>query len=337
MSEDIRQHEGGIKFLGKAPPQFHEAIKSVKNENENKAEEAKLARQKDPFAEEIKPQGKMRAVGSPQLEELLQQLRPKTFAYDKVMLPSKGVFYSGEDGPTDGVLNIRPMTGEEEQILATPRYMKRGTGINMIFQRCVKEQIKPDDLLSVDRTYILIALRNISYGHEYDVEIKCPNCEKKFNCTLRLDQLLVNYCPSDFQPPLVDVLPNSGLKFGWRLPRGKDENVVTDYREKRAKEYRDAAVDDSLLFRIAMMLENVEGVKEKQELMILLKKLPIQDVSYLRSIAMDPPFGVDTKCDITCDLCYHDFDVELPLEAGFFFPRHKKKVVKKTDTDSGDI
>jgi len=361
MSEEIiRQdqvNDNAIKFMGKAPPQFYEAMKQMKQEKQAESVEAKLASQKDPFAdlgaeEETepqprkkqqqpqpqpqRPQGRPRPVGSPQLEELLAQLRPGAYTYDEIKLPSLGVFYNGNDAPQDGVLHLRPMTGEEEQILATPRYIKKGAAINMIFQRCIRETIKPDELLSVDRTYLLIALRSISYGHEYEVEIKCPDCDKKFSHTIRLDQLMVDYCPPDFAAPLTDVLPKSGLNFTWHLPKGKDENLVTEYREKRVKEYNDASVDDSLLYRIALMVENIEGVKDKTELMILLKKLPIQDVSYLRGLALDPPFGVDTKCGITCSLCYHDFEVELPLEAGFFFPRHKKKKEPMTtDSDSG--
>lgn len=366
MSEEIiRQEnrdpaavsENAIKFMGKVPPQFQETLKQVKQEKTVGIADAKLANQKDPFAdlgpvepaiEQSKPQpkvrpqtaklqGKVRSIGSPQLEVILEQLRGQAFIYDEVTLPSKGVFYNGGDGPTDGVVHVRPMTGEEEQILATPRYVKRGTAINMIFQRCIKETVKADDLLSIDRTYLLIALRSISYGHEYEVEIKCPDCDKKFNYTIRLDQLMVNYCPAELQAPLTDVLPKSNLNFAWHFPRGKDEIAVTDYREKRVKEYNDAAIDDSLLYRIALMLDSVEGVSDKIELMILLKKLPIQDVSYLRGLAVDPPFGVDTKCEITCPLCIHDFDVDLPLEAGFFFPRHKKKKGEEPtmNSDSG--
>lgn len=360
MSEEIiRQDqisETGIKFTGKVPPQFYDAMKAVKGEKQAAVEEAKMKAQKDPFAEfgpaeeapeqpqpkrpqpqpQMNRQAKPRVVGSPQLEDVIGRLREIGTVYDEVKLPSKGVFYSGKEAPEDGIIHIRPMTGEEEQILATPRYVRRGTAINMIFQRCIRENIKPDELLSVDRTYLLIALRSISYGHEYEVEIKCPDCDKKFSYTIRLDQLMVNYCPPDFAAPLTDVLPKSGLNFSWHLPRGKDETLVTDYREKRVKEFNDAAVDDSLLFRIALMLDTVEGIKDKTELMILLKKLPIQDVTYLRSLATDPPFGVDTKCDITCSLCFHDFEVELPLEAGFFFPRpKKKKEMTMTDSDSG--
>jgi hypothetical protein len=353
MSEEIPQfgNENAPKFIGKTPPAFQEALKQVRGET--KAEEMRM---KDPFGdiasmpqevvaqpqqqnvprqEVPRQQVRPRVVGSPALEEILSQLRSKAYNYDEIRLPSLGVFYNGGDGPLDGILHLRPMTGEEEQILASPKYMKKGVGINMIFQRCVKETIKADELLAVDRTYLLIAIRNVSYSHEYEVEIKCPDCGKKSNNMIRLDQLIVNTCPENFRPPLIDALPKSSLNFTWHLPRGKDENMVTEYREKRAKEYGDAAVDDSLLYRIALMLDNLESVRDKTELMILLKKLPIQDVAYLRSIASDPPFGVDTKINITCPICYHDFDVELPLEAGFFFPRHKRK--EATDSNSTDI
>jgi hypothetical protein len=351
--------ESPIQFKGKAPPQFFKALKQLKEEKND----SDISRGKDPYADisaaapapEEMPtaptpppvqkkqytppkqhQTKARVTGSPQLEDLLANLIDQGVTYDEITLPSRGVFYSGNDGPANGVLHVRSMTGEEEQILSTPRYVKRGTAINMIFQRCVKENIKADTLLTVDRTYLLIWLRGISYGHEYEVEIKCPDCDKKFNHTINLSELMVNYCPADMSPPLMDVLPKCGYKFIWHLPKGMDENKVQDYRDKRLKEFGDSGTDDSLIYRMSLMLDEIEGVKDKTELMLLLKKLPIQDVSYLRSLTLDPPFGVDTKCQITCASCYHDFEVELPLEAGFFFPRHKRKK-EGTSSDSGNI
>lgn len=353
MADDMKQPEGGMKFSGKAPPQFFQTLQAIKKAEASQAQEAKIAQQKNPFSDVLpeeaqeamappppqqppkiqqahaeapaRPQQKLRTVGSSHLEGILEKLRGQSFVYYDINLPSKGVFYNGNDGPTDGVLHIRPMTGEEEQILATPTFVRKGSAINMIFQRCVKETIKPEKLLSVDRTCLLIWLRGISYGHEYEVEIKCPECTKKFPHTIMLNSLMVNYCPDNLAPPLTDVMPKSGLNFSWHLPRGEDENVVNNYREKRNKEYGDSAIDDSLLYRVSLMLDDVEGLRDKTELMILLKKLPIQDVSYLRSLASEPPFGVDTNCPIMCPLCFHEFDVDLPLEAGFFFPRHKRK------------
>lgn len=362
MTDLNRGGDSPIQFKGKTPPQFFQALKDLKQEKKD----SDVTVGKDPYADLKEPeattdapaeapaappvtpakkpqqyvpkaphQTKARVTGSPQLEDLIADLVERGVAYDEITLPSKGVFYDGSDGPTNGVLHVRSMTGEEEQILSTPRYVKKGTAINMIFQRCIKETIKADALLTVDRTYLLIWLRGISYGHLYEVEIKCPDCDKKFSHSINLSELLVNYCPADFGPPLDDVLPKSGYKFTWQLPRGMDENKVQDYRDRRLKEYGDAATDDSLLFRMSLMLSEIESVKDKTELMFLLKKLPIQDVSYLRSMALDPPFGVDTKCQITCASCYHDFEVDLPLEAGFFFPRHKRKK-EETPSNSGN-
>jgi hypothetical protein len=349
MSEEIRREtrpqaaESGnaVKFVGKPPPQFYDTLKQVRDEKS-------ISSQKDPFADMDKPkkaevappseetprlQSKPRAVGSTQLEEILSLLREQSYVYDEIRLPSAGIFYMNGEAPTDGTLHIRPMTGEEEQILATPRYIKKGIAINMIFQRCIRETIKPDELLSVDRTYLLIWLRGISYGHKYEVEIKCPECTKNFSYTIMLNELLTHYCPDDFRPPLTDVLPKSKLKFTWHLPRGRDETLVNEYRDKRNKEYGDSAIDDSLLYRMTLMLDDIEGLRDKTELLVLLKKLHIQDVSYLRNLAIDPPFGVDTKCPVTCQHCFHDFDVELPLEAGFFFPRQKRKKEEMSETN----
>jgi len=217
------------------------------------------------------------------------------------------------------------MTGEEEQILATPRWVRKGQAINMIFQRCLKEKFRTDNFLSVDRTYILIWLRGISYGSEYEVEVKCPECDRKFSTTIDLSALNVNYCPKAFESPLQDTLPKSGFKFTYRLSRGRDETAVQEYRDRHLKMWGDNGADDTLIYRTALLLDEIQGLTDKQELVMLIKSLPIQDVSTLRNLITDPPFGVDTKCEITCAVCFHDFDVELPLEANFFFPRTRKK------------
>lgn len=366
--------DGAPQFKGTPPPQFLQALKEIRGQKEEMLEEQKrkdpfsdvaptevqaqapvqpkpelrvtqppqqkFAQQKKPSMLNTPPSisnvSKIRPVGSAQLEELLNDLRGKGVQYDEITLPSRGIFYDGKDGPVDGVLHLRPMTGEEEQILATPRHFKRGNAVNMIFNRCIKENYKSDEFLSVDRTYILVWLRGISYGHEYEVEIKCPDCDKKFAHSIDLGALMTKYCPDNFGPLLQDTLPVCGYTFTWHLPRGKDETVVQNYKDRMLKEYGDGATDDSMMFRMSLMLDEVQGLKDKTELMVLLKKLPVKDISYLRTLAVDPPFGVDTKCPITCPSCYHDFEVELPLESGFFFPRHKRKV-EETTSDSGDI
>lgn len=264
--------------------------------------------------------GQMRTTGSDQFENLLQRLAGQHH-WEEFELPSLAKFYT--DIPK--VIHVRPMTGEEEQILATPRFVKRGKAIDMIFQRCIREQFNTEDLLTIDRNHLLIYLRGISYTTQYDVEMKCPMCSTKFSTMIDLNALEVTECPNDFSGNTLEgSLPVSGFTYRYRLSTGKDEQDISMYRDKRIQQFGDQSEDDTLLYRTAILIEEIEGVTNKKEIQHLLKRLPISDVQYLRNEITEPPFGVDTQILINCPSCTEEFTTELPLEANFFFPRKKK-------------
>jgi len=120
-------------------------------------------------------------------------------------------------------------------------------------------------------------------------------------------------------------LPKSGLHFTYRLSRGKDENELQEYRDRRLKQFGDSATDDTLLYRSAQLVESISSITNKMEIQQILKNLPIQDLSYLRGVVNEPPFGVDTKVTLVSPMSQEEFEVDLPLEANFFFPRRRKK------------
>jgi hypothetical protein len=310
--------DSGFQMSGNIPPGLQQAF-AQRGNAPPVAPQGEVSR-KVPQPRVVKGNTNQEAT-SDALEDLLEQLGG-VIAWDKVELPSKGKFYDG----IPGTLSIRPMTGEEEQILATPRHVRRGKAIDMIFQKCIKEPINTEELLSMDRTYLLIFLRGISYTPEYDVEVKCPECTTKFNTMIDLNAIEVDGCPDDFGlDQLVGKLPTTGWTFKYRLPTGKDELAVNKYREDRVKMFGDQSEDDTLLYRTALMLEEIQGVTDVREIKFLLTKLPINDVAYLRNIVSDPPFGVDTAIGMICPSCNAEFEVDLPLEANFFFPRKKKQ------------
>ena len=218
INPELTNKEGGVQFSGKMPEALKKAI---------------VQRSQTPA------QSEMRVTGSSKLEELIAGIRSKgNVAYEEIKLPSLGRFYNGEDGPTDGILHIRPMTGEEEEILATPRFVKRGQAINMIFNRCIQEKYDSADFLTQDRTYLLIYLRGISYSNFYEVEVKDPETDQSFAHAINLSELEVDYCENNFSKnSLKDVLPVTGYGFSYRLASGRDEQHIQDYREKRAKNF----------------------------------------------------------------------------------------------------
>jgi hypothetical protein len=327
--------QGAFPIKGNVPPEFMQALRAAKAGETGEVPQPKRgfgqmrgAAQPEPQPRRQAPQLSNADTGNmttnTHLKELLAGLKGSTTIYEEIELPSKGKFYDDTNGPSNGIVSLRPMTGEEEQILATPRFVRKGQAVNMIFQRCMKEQFRPESMLTIDRTYMLIYLRGISYSPSYDVEVKCPECEKRFATTIDLNTLYVEQCPDDYGPVLQDVLPTTKLPFSYRLSTGRDEQEIMEYRDRRVKMFGDAAADDTLTHRTAQLLDNIDGITHKQELQVLLKNLPISDVAYIRNCINEPPFGVDTMVEIVCPSCLQDFTVDLPLEANFFFPRRKK-------------
>lgn len=326
-----------FQVAGNMPPEFREALerKGQSPHYEEGVVKAKpkkgFTNQEDEFFKERKAPTPRRAVPDSQVRSKANSSDALDAALDKLIgkhqweefeFSSLGKFY--DDIPNK--IHIRAMTGEEEQILATPRFVKKGVAIDKIFQRCIREHIDTRDLLSVDRNHLLIYLRGISYTPEYDVEIKCPACNTKFSTTIDLNNLDIEGCPDDFGPEsLSGVLPASGFTYSYRLSTGTDEQAISNYREKRIQMWGDSSEDDTLLYRTVILLNEIEGVKDKKELMVLLKRLPIADVAHLRNEVSDPPFGVDTEVEIVCPSCAEEFHIDLPLETNFFFPRKKEE------------
>lgn len=320
-----------FEISGNIPPEFRQILQQrqttqapsspAKETDEPGSYESFEAPPERPRKKKPTPDAKIRVQGSDQLESLLQKLADKHH-WESFTFPSKSRFYDG----IPETIHIRPMTGEEEQILATPRWVKRGKAIDMIFQRCIRESVSTEELLSIDRTHLLIYLRGISYTPEYDVEIKCPNCSMKFSTVIDLNDLEVETCPDDFSgESLEGTLPTSGFSYRYRLATGADEQEISNYRERRIQQWGDQSDDDTLLYRTALLLEEIEGVTMKKELAMLLKRLPINDVAHLRNMINDPPFGVDTEVPMVCPACTEEFEIDLPLETNFFFPRKRQE------------
>ena len=294
------------------PPQLQHALR--KNAERLHAER--------PQAKEESPV-RMAFTGNAKLDELIAGIKETVYNYEEVEFPSRGKFYT--DGTAPGIIHVRCMTGEEEQILATPRHIKKGQAINMIFKNCVREPIVAENLLTIDRTWLLIYLRGISYTPDYEVSVRCTECNTKFETVIDLDAMLVNKCPDNFGPEnLTDTLPKSKYKISYRLPTGKDENLIQEHRDLRIRKNADGGADDTWNYRASLLITDIEGLTDQIAIQALISRLPIQDVAYIRTLLTEPPFGVETKVSVICPNCSEEFQVEMPMDTSFFFPKPRK-------------
>ena len=256
-------------------------------------------------------------------QDIIMRLKSKQ-KYEEVMLPSRSLLYGQFGLAPDKPVHIKPMTIEEEKILSTPRLIKSGQALNKIFEACMLEDFPAVKLLRPDQIFLLFFIRGISYGPDYEVEIKCPQCSQTFNEDINLSALPVEFAPDGFTGESHIVLPSSGLNVWYRVQTGEDEITLNRTRDMMMKNFTNLGTDDSVVRRNVLAVNRIESITSKIEIEHIINELGVKDSGFLRDKISEPGFGPDTEIFMTCPSCYHEWTLGLPIDAGFFSPRTKK-------------
>ena len=78
--------------------------------------------------------------------------------------------------------------------------------INILLNRCLSN-LTVNELYQMDKLYILMKLREISYGDEYNLEISCPSCQKDSSVMFKLSELPIKEVSEDFSDSVEITLP----------------------------------------------------------------------------------------------------------------------------------
>jgi hypothetical protein len=235
-----------------------------------------------------------------------------TFAqpdYEKLTLPSNGI----------GVqklkhLMVRPMTMKEEKLLTNKTLQKEGRVHDEIFKACVRCGIDTegkevaidwDNLLTEDEYALLLFVRAISYGRDYEVTVECPTCEKTQDIVIDIEKDLPVVMAADGYPTTFQVdLPASKKKVTMRLPRRKDSK-------------------DSLHETLMRLIESVEGL-DKNTITMWANSIITRDIAEMRHAATKySNFGAANKINYVCQndkcaKCGVAQEVALPITSEFF-------------------
>ena len=115
-----------------------------------------------------------------------------------VSVPSRCKFYT--DLELDSKVKIRPMNFGDEKALAAA---SENPGVDMgdlLLSRCLLN-IDLQDLISMDKFWLLLQLRVISYGKDYAVNHTCPHCQFLNELNLDVSQLPLTEIPDDYEDP----------------------------------------------------------------------------------------------------------------------------------------
>tara|TARA_R110002074_G_scaffold21657_2_gene67080 strand:+ start:611 stop:1390 length:780 start_codon:yes stop_codon:yes gene_type:complete len=215
-------------------------------------------------------------------------------------LPSKNRFYTLQDPGKP--ITLRPMTFEDERGMMSKKNVNVDI-LNGLLSKCLSN-IDVGQLLQMDKLYLIMKLREISYGAEYNAGINCPSCKKDNEVQFDLSQLPVVELGDDFSNPMIVELPILKKTIKISIPRVADERYFANA--------------ENAINNLWRFVEEIDGHDQKSVISKVIPQLPLKDAHTLLDAMGASEYGIDTKVRFVCNYCSFNEVMELPISADFF-------------------
>ncbi len=264
-------------------------------------------------------------------------------------LPSRGELYA-ETNPfyKKDRIPFHDMTAREEDIMANKTLLKNGVAFDRVLQS-VSETPNADinDLTISDKQALLMRVRINSYGPEYKISLKCPECGLRQNLVVNLqesldnalkfvkpiDETLVFYKDCELARISHDVFSfvtrHNKHKIVFRVGHGADEHTMFRMEEKKNRERSKGVVPKedidrgAVLDTFKMFIISINGIEEKGKLAQMIEGLHTRDTYHIREVFREVSCQFKMMTTFTClneENCGYEHEVEVPLNANFFRP-----------------
>lgn len=239
-------------------------------------------------------------------------------------LPSKGMFYTNQEldeSVTNGEILVQPMVTFDELAFRSADKLLNGTAVAEVFSRCVPQVKKPLDMLSKDVDYLMVCLRLVSYGQEYQFEYAhdCENA-KPHSYTTDLQEMLRKthaLDPAGVASEFKLTLPNS------QVVTLRPSTFANTLRFFQTMNKPDMTLEEGSMNIINAMIDtivSVDGVKDRVQIEEWLRNIP---AGYVRQLTIKTAdlsgWGIVTTDTIQCKDCGAAVEVDLPLNPINFF------------------
>jgi len=215
-----------------------------------------------------------------------------------VMLPSKGIPYFGKQQ----LVSVRPILFEDEKYMATAGNNPDSNPVSYLLSRCVKG-VDPEDLILIDKLFLILKIREISYGNDYSVGVGCKSCGYANTLNLEIDKLSCTDIPEDF-----DVF-NIPIEL-----KGIKKNAVVCAPTGGQETYLGANIDKNLW----RFIKSIDGVDDITIIAEVVKQLPIRDIHTIVKAFSLEQFGIQSTVKYNCDSCASVNVITLPIDENFF-------------------
>ena len=241
----------------------------------------------------------------------------KKFNFQQAMsfpFTSGSKFYqdSEDEDLKNGIIKLYPLSLADEEIITNKTYLKNGTMFRILFDTCMASDYSAKKLLQFDSLYIMYVLRQISYGDDYNFDVKCDECEEEFEWSMNISDIDWAELPEDAVDERAIHLPVSKYTVTMSLMRlGMEEEQ--EIIKKKYKGYD----------RIAIIISNTLSVKDEDGEEInpadwadFFEALPTLDRNAINNSFKGTK--QEPKITIKCPNCGSDITFNVPISEDFF-------------------
>jgi len=255
-----------------------------------------------------------------------------------VKLPSLGKMYPNQPNMPDS-LNVRAMGMRQLMQLSTPALWVSQQAQPTILRECVSglpAGMDVIDLLEEDSYALIMALRIVSYGRNYEMELECPKCDEVFSDSVDLEaDLPTEYLEND--PKLPIVIQREWLQEGKEvhiMPATWRQAIELDLKEDYRKQQRaqnaqrgkkippapNSNLNQRVMDELETCVQYVEGIgEEKATIHQWLMGITAHDISIIQQMAGKYQFGMNLQFSPKpCPSCGSKFQSIVRITPAFF-------------------
>lgn len=237
-------------------------------------------------------------------------------------LPSRGKIYEEKVDPH---VELRSMTARDEMKRLSPSSTPLKTLADIIEGCCVeKPAVHVYDMCLGDYEFLLHKLRIVTYGEDYKVSLRCPECRESIETVAKLGHLEVKeFDEEKIRELQTFTLPKSNriITLNFLSPRMAEEMEVKVKDMKRR--YKNATIDFETLVKLQVNIDLVDGEKKSEtELDNIITNLPALDLQkILNNIdKLNQQIGLDNILYVTCPKCGEEITTFFRFGPEFFRP-----------------
>jgi hypothetical protein len=236
--------------------------------------------------------------------------------------------YVHDDGVVHREVELRPLTGREEELLAGERAREVASLVTTILQRCLRrigtitpvsqEMIR--SLAIADRQYLLLKLRELNLGDTIRASVFCPwsDCGKKISVSFLSDDIpvieslnrkLTYKMELSVEAAFVTDSGESYREIVFRLPNGSDQ-----------EELASIVVEDEIQAQALLLQRCLHSIGSRQDPdeKTISRLSPLARLEIERQMEAVAP-KVELTMESTCPECGREYAV--PFDVQNFFLR----------------